>query len=599
MNTLYNILSTTSETNAAFELKLYAFLQEYEKHRISSDALHKLESLIDGIYNTEPNINTITEELIGQTLQIDDYDLQRLYLELVYYIVGKRHAEDSQNVTIHKLDKWGDCVMQHGFYLGFDLTRNDVERLINDIQAIPSYIANNSRDINLRYSEFANYYQTDFNNYQTDDELIKKISPYNDGAYTELPESISVILLYCQKHQWYDLWLKIYDFLMYVPLQGAMVYGISMIEDILGIIRAVNGSTATIKHSKVLSYLLNRRAFTLILNQEDLLERQTHNEQLDTNLIECAKEFLAEWYSHKQANIEECVFANLMHSFSPEEIITWMSRMYDMASNKRGHYRDCEIRLLNEYYKIIQHNTDITTVQIDNFNLHALLYYVSHVEIERLSKEKCEALIRDICQHLYTDERMYLTWGFDNESFAQMRAVYACLNKSGMNGIDMAKEQVALYDKSTLETQIQIQSAHKYWLAILILKVEDSETALNDFAEVEQFIFETTNTMAKGGRQEYLLPLLIGEAVAMELVKDYDKDGRRLKDEYEANIIKNVDNILLKLTILSLNEGDLNESNKEKIQDQIQKEWDNAKSLNPRNPNINRCEEYIGILNRE
>ena len=586
----YNIFSSCMESNAAFEMQLLEVIHAYNTGCLTDIPLDVLNQEADKVYREEPDINSYGEERIKELFSIEEYDKQRLILELIYYIVGKRWTAQSNQITLEKLDHWGDAVMRYGFYKGLNLTRDDILRLIEHINNDPKYIEDNSRDVNYRRKEYAKRYQDLFGINQTEDEIIEKIHPDNDGAYTELPESVTTMVHCSIKNEWFDLWLAIYDLLGYAPLQGRIIYDLKTIEQVLGAILVEKDQHTT--RRKIFAHMLSNRAFELFINQQDLLERNTQNNYFTPSQLKKAQEGLRNWKEHKNEYINGFVDL-LLGTFSTDEVLSWLSKKERNAASKRGVYKERDLSLIHDIWTAIQTQKEIVPIDVEKSDLNTLLAYVYNVDIAKLSKDTCGKIIRAICKHIYTDEHMYIGWDFSDESIGQMRAVYSCLEKSGLSGIGLAQSNIPITEgyNATIDKHFRLQFAHKVWLSVLMLQAEASDDPVNEFAWNEKFMFECAYKLDVDMMDYYMLPCLIGEAVVLQITKEHGKEW--LKDKYEEKLIDTINDLMLVIIVLSLNEGNISDANKQKVTQRLNKEWDTAVAMNPRNPNIKICEQYI------
>lgn len=453
------------------------------------------------------------------------------------------------------------------------LTREDITRFMRDLQNDPSYITANIRDIHHRSPEYADFCQKEFGEGQTETDIIKKIYPYHDGAYTELPDCIETIVHSCIMNGWYDLWLALYELLGYAPLQGRIVYDLHKPEQLEKVIAAEKDKP--VKHRKIFASLLCHRAFELFASPQDPEHTQKKEEAT------CMHTFVSEL---------------LLAIHTPDEVISWLSQKEREAAGKRGIYKKRDVKVINAIWQNIHSQEKALDITVENSDLNALLSYVYHTDMNTLSVDKCCEIIRAICKHIYTSEHMDVNWDCSNESFEKMRAVDACLVKSGLCGINLAETNMPVTEgyKATTESRIKLQRAHKIWLSALMLQAESSDDPVNEFARNEGFIFQCAYKSDVDLMDYYLLPFLIGETVVKQIVKGHGTEW--LKDQYEAKLINTVNDLMLVVIVLSLNDGVISEANKQNLLYRIEKEWKTAKAMNPHNQNNERCEQYINSL---
>ena len=575
------LFSSRSETNLANELDLIDFVQQNGSGYLEQSDSKLLAEQVKYIYETEPNINTYREEQIGEIFHVDNWKKQHLILELIYFLVGKKHIADVETITLEKLDKWGDCVMQHGFYLGYQLSNEDIDRLLKGLPL--DYIIRYSRDVNLRGREWEQACKGDFNEELSDDEIIGHINIYNDGAYTSLPESVDTILYYINRSQDHQHWLELYNLLTYVPLQGRLIYGIQTIEDCIDIIRAE--SKHNVHRRKVFAYLMRKRIFDLFIQEQDLLERNADNEYLSDEQRVIGESLLRDWNENKQGFAQYIVSTHWPIFFSADEMIVWLSVKYNQMQSMRGIYKKRHGETLQLIEGIAFDVYEFKGINIEDKPLATILYFISHVRISE--KGQCGQIIQNICKKIYNEEHLYLFWQLDEDSLTQMRAAYTCLMNSELNGIEIVYPYISLLDanNTTNEQVIRTHQGNKWWLSVLMLKTEESES-YEEFMEYANVLLKCAKKCQILLHEYYLLPFLVAEIIAMEIIREG-------KDTFEQRLINEIDDIIFVVSVLTINNGKLSEENKALLQRKVQEKWEASKKEATFNRNIEACERYI------
>lgn len=572
------LFCSRSETNLASELNLLDYLQRYNNGLLNNVDTKLLEDQVNYVYENEPNVNTYREEQIGEIFNIQNYSDQSILLELIYFLVGKKHNEDIEPITFEKLDKWGDCVMQHGFYLGYELKKDDICRLLKELQL--DYILRYSRDVDLRGREWERLCKDDFNEQLDEDDIIAKINLYNDGAYTALPESVDTLLFYINKNQDWKNWLELYNLLTYVPLQGTLIYSIKTIEDCIEIIKAE--SRDNVHYRKVFAYLMRKRIFDLFVQEQDLLERNANNGNLNDEKKNLAALILREWNESKHEFVSQIVNLHWKIFFSADEMIVWMSDKYSHMQSMKGIYKKRHSETLQLIERVI---FDIYNyfngITIEDKKLSVLLYYISHIEITE--KGKCNQIIDSICKKIYTEEHLYLPWQLDEESLNIMRAVYKCLDCSELNGKIISEQYISQINKDG--NSIRTHQGNKWWLSVLMLKIEES-ACYEEFMNYAEILFDGAKKSSFLLQENYLLPFIIAEIITIEVVN-------KAKNIFEKRLIHEIDDIIFILSILTANNGDISNENKSLLKEKVQKTWEEAKRNNRFNRNIEICEKYL------
>ncbi len=575
------LFSSRSETNLANELDLIDFVRQYSCGNLERIDSKLLNEQVKYIYETEPNVNDYREENVGEIFSVHDYKEQSLLLELIYFLVGKKHIDDAEPVTLEKLDKWGDCVMQHGFYLGYELKAQDISRLLKDLKL--EYIIRYSRDVNLRGREWEQVCKDDFNEKLSDDEIISRINIYNDGAYTELPESVDTLLYYINRNLYFEYWLELYNLLTYVPLQGRLIYSIHTIEDCIDIISAE--SKHNVHHRKVFAYLMRKRIFDLFVQEQDFIERNADNEYLSDEQREIGVSLLKGWNKNKQGFAQYIVSTYWPDFFSADEMIVWLSSKDTQKQSMRGVYKKRYGEALQLVERIAFDVYDFKGISIEDKNLATILYFISHEQISK--KGQCEQIIQNICKKIYNEEHLYLQWHLDDDSLEQMRSVYACLENSGLNGVEIVHPYISPLDANNVSTEqvIRIHQGNKWWLSVLMLKTEESES-YDELMSYMETLFNCARKCDFLLHENYLLPFLIAEIIVVEIIKE-------AKDVFEQRLINEIEDIIFVVSVLTTNNGNLSEENKALLQRKVQERWENAKKEATFIRNIEACEKYI------
>lgn len=591
MNKIYQILSTRLESYMEFDLRLLRFIEQYEAGEVHVNQ-ELLDACVRKVIEEKPNMNDFREEQIGEIFQIENYDQERLLLELIYYIAGRQMAKDISKVTLQDLDEWGDCVMQHGFYIGFNLNQKEIDRLINEARTLPHYYLSNVSDVNMRNAEFVKYCKDNFGDELSEDEILGNLNIYNDGASTALPESIDTILYYCIKNEYYDLWLRIYEELEYAPLQGAMIYGVKTVEYALALVDAENKKQ--VKRRKVFASLMRKRLFNLFIEQEDVIESNTKNEFVIAEYKKEIEEVLRAWRDNKKDYIWHFTEALLLPTFTTDELQQWLSDRTYFASNKKGIYKQREIELINQIDEHVRMLGKGVDVNIKNMKLRDLFYHVSHADITKLTPATCNQLIDLICEHIYTEKEMYISWCFDDESLSIMRAVYSCFQESESKDIDKAAPYIVTYEgyKSFCDQSIRLLRGQNLWLSIMMVGLEN-DVNVDEFKQRAEVLFKYALMCDYDIIDYFLLPFLISEAIVIDYIQKTDGALIALKDDFEARLIATINDLIFVLCVLSQNEGHLSQANRDMLKERIDKEWINTKNMNPYNPNIRFCDEYI------
>ena len=591
---LYRILCTHLETNAAFELRLFNYIRDFKDGCVNNLSRGTIDEQVNYIIEHEPNINYYNEDKVGEIFGIADYEKQRLVLELIYYLVGERLLTTSSTVSLDQLGKWEDCGMQYGFFLSYILKKSDIKRLISEIPLQSDYILNNSRECSASREEFIRCCKFDLNPERSDDEIIDNINLYNDGAYVSLPLGIDMLENNVLKEGYYDLWLQIYKTLHYVPLQGCLIYKLHTIKDCIEVLNEEKKNN--VEHRKVFAFLMRKRVFELLKQEPDLLKRNAGNEELDEDARKQASTFLKEWNQKKEEYIKSIITESWLNSFNADEMLEWLSTTHRQSLNMRGIYQIMNIEALNLIESVEFENRDYINIDLTNKDVNTLIYYIAHVK-NLSNKKSCAYYVENLCNKIYTEKNLYVPWLMNEECIKEMRAVYACLNESECNGLELAKQHFNDKNegyKSSIGESMRVHQGNKIWLSILMLRTESNES-VDEFMECANYLLECAEKCDSMLSENYLMPFGIAESLVVQLINT-------AKDEFEKQLINRIYDIVFVVSILMINKGNLDEENKIELAKRIAKEWKTAKYMTTFTYNIEYCEQYMkdcGLINEQ
>lgn len=541
----------------------------------------EFDNLVNEICKKQPNINDIDEKRINRV-----FPKRKLFSDreacknLVYYQVGKQMHKEKTSFSLEDFRKWGDACMAYTFCWGCQLSKEVLSNLIGDLET--DKVLHDSRSCEFRKDELETYCKNEFNLNQSDDELISKINMYNDGSYVELPVEVDVLLGYFEKEKHFDLWLKLYDILAYVPLQGGIICYLNTIEDCLSILKEEECNP--VQHHKVFAYLMRERCYELLHREADLIERNTMNEYIkDSNNKKLAQEINDQWIE-KQPKLTEDVFNWWKKAFNTQEIIIWVGKKRANTYGRDPKYFEKELLLIGDIEGRLK-SEDIDDSKWDSLDLRNLLS-IANVLADNFSHSKAEHLIDRICDCIY-NEKHYKRWGFSEIEFNEMRAVCKCLSLSEMDGLCLMQKYRKITEgyKVNIEDCYQMSASDTMWFSILLLQLEIKW----DAQQFKRVVNEMLRLMESniGTDDDYFLPCCIAELLVCSI-------NDETKEWYEINLIKYIPQVSFVLRVLFANKGEMKDKAKKLLQKRIQ-EWDlellTNRNLNAQNKNS--LSEYV------
>lgn len=554
-----------TESNLIAEVSLAEAIEKYKTNNYFSKGNQaKFLAIVNRIVNEQPDLNVWNEEEIGFAFGCNKYEEQRLILDLAYYEAGRILSKDSCQATLENFQKWEDCTMMHGFFLGYEISKDILAHLLTSLEGTIEKILLQSRCFHQEKEDLIKFCYTELANDKTDDSIIELINCYNNGEYTELPLYISALGYFIVRDEHYDLYIQLMECLIYFPLQGSLLYFLHTVEDCIKIQKLIEGKE--LKRKKVLLYLLRERLFQLMHEQPDFLERNAKNEYLkDSDVPKRAEAMLKSWDENISAYAAKAV--NIwIKQFGYDELTEWLSRKQVQMSYKNLKICKKEISIVDILNKEIYSHCSLPELSIDDKSLDTLYNYVLKSVGTDYGPKYYGFLIETICQQIYA-ERYLKPFSLNDETFDLLRALYFCLEKSSLDGVELMKryripDEGFLCDESKNKLPY---AADTVWLSVLVLQTETIED-VNIFRERIDILFRFSRISSPHMPDYYFLPFYIAEMVATQVHKS-------VKDDFEGRLIVSISNIAFVLRVLSANEGELSEKNKAALKLRVDAEW--------------------------
>ena len=469
-----------------------------------------------------------------------------------------------QYPTLDDLDELNDTIT-HVEWLAYVVEESHLHSLVDEVKKKGLDVLRATKTFHTSSEELVRFCRKELTDSLSDEEVIAKITPYDDGAYTRLPEYVDILAALIWKQHLYVLWVRLVEILNYFPLQGALLYDIKTVNECQIIIDCINDNE-TISRRKVLLYLLRERMFELMRQEIDYLNTNSEDDELDEQIRLLAEEEKAKWADTIKV-ITAAFYEKMLVAFGIEDMIEWYSKKYTQAKRKSAKYAKYEFETLSMLDGYLEKSIVWSELFCEKYSLDALLYLAKKAsEADNQPKEFYVSLIDNITQHIYTD-RGYIVPTVSEDTINCMREVYSCVIKSnkdwtGVSDYYHPKEKKD--DEEYYKALFRAQVGDGFWLATLLLM--GGETNNQDLFNkvVSQMIEYCDDTLSSN--DAYFLPLYIGEIVVSQIFMDR-------KDEYECAVIDNVERISLTLRALSANAGIVSDKVKQKLKNK-KEEWD-------------------------
>lgn len=503
-------------------------------------------------------------------------DIIRKYLHsrtsnnLLQAILDISKLEDLQKTmgpkrpTLDDLDELNDTIT-HVEWLAYIVEESHLNSLVEEVRSKGLDVLRATKAFHTTSDELVKFCRKELADSLSDDEMIVKITPYDDGSYTRLPEYVGVLAGVIWKQRLYYLWIQLVDILKYFPLQGALLYDIKTVNECLNIIDRIY-CNETISRKKVLLYLLRERMFELMRQEIDYLHTNSEDEEQEEKIRILAKEEALGW----EAQINEvsaAFFEKMLATFGIEDMIEWYSKKYTEAKRKSAKYAKYEFESLARLDGYLEMSIVWSELACERYSLDALLYLAKKASVaDNQPTDFYVSLIDNITKHIYSDKG-FMVPTVSEDTINCMRDVYACVIKSekdwtGLSDIYHPKDKKD--DEEYYKALFRAQTGDGFWLATLILMGGETNNP-SLFNKVVSQMFEYCNEPLSSN-DAYFLPLYIGEIVVSQIFLDS-------KDEYECNVIDKIERISLTLRALSANAGAVSDQVKEKLKNKNE-QWD-------------------------
>lgn len=564
------IYSYKSESNLMYELHLLDAINKLLQGRFfDREQEESFKELVKWIVETKPGLNDIPEKEIGKRFHVRKYEKKQILKDLAFYEVGKIYSEMPNPVQLSDFAFFSEH-MEHGFYLSYESKRKDLQNIVNSIDGKDDDFLIHCRSMNDRREDFIAYCKKNLDDNKSDAEIIGMMNPYNCGDYIELPMGVYDASYQLIRGGYLDLYAMLLTRLYYFPLQGAMLCWLHNAEEGYVVWEELDKQNPV--RLNVIEYLLRDRILKLLADESEMLERNTRNEYVSDKDRQVGNELLDEW--NKKAESLACYLVDLsVKRFGEEETSVWYSKHLSKLSGRAPKFVRHEAKTLENVEKCMQPRLDLRKVQLKSKDLNTLLYYAKVAsESNSLAKDFFIALVETICQHVYND-RYVQPLKLDDASFMVMRCVYRCILKGGVDGLSvMAKfRQADSVSQNDYSIGFRQAMGDSVWLPILLLMTEEIEdkdyfrSVVNRLAGLARFDKSLFN-------DNYFVSFYLAELIVLQVLKEE-------KDAYEQYLITDVCNLYHVLRILSANDGDMSDKNRETLKKRVIAEWEYEKRL--------------------
>lgn len=450
--------------------------------------------------------------------------------------------------SLDDLDLYEESITRSQWF-AYTLDRDILSALVDDVKAKGLDVLRASSSFNIDKDELVRYCREELSDVYSDADIISKITPYDDGAYTRVPGYLNVLSCLVLRQGYLDLWLDLLNSLKYFPIQGVLLYRLHTVKECKQVITSLD-IMESFGRKQVVLYLLRDRMFEIMIKEHDYLQSNSKNETLPDDVRQMAEEELSKWQESIDERIEEMISVFYKY-FSAQQMCEWYVSKLAHAKRKAEKYAQMDFYALNKIEPHIARNLDIRKIDFESSTLEALTYYAKKVT-EGLDAEKVLLgfLLVNITKRIYT-EKSFTTPNLNDATLENMRCIYECIIKEGGDWLHVSAEyepkevsDTEQYYSSLFRSQI----GDSYWLSILLLMCEKTED-IEYFKKVCERLYSVCKC-DQSTLDSLFLPAYLGEVLVVQIFKD-------LKDEYEATLIETIKRISLLMRILSANDGEM------------------------------------------
>lgn len=579
----YKLYASRTESNLKSELDLLKAISDYQRDASImgiSDA--DIQELVNHILESRPDRNQMQAEEIKRRFNVQGYNECRLILDVVYYLVGRKWSEDKSKHTIKEL-AFSEENMWHGFYLGFSMSHEELAALANQIDASDELFLLRCRSMTVDRDLFVNFCRQELGENKTDEEIISKISHYNDGSYIELPPGVATLSSIILKEDALDIWTELLCDLRYFPLQGSIIYSLNTIEQCMEVweILAKKGYG----RFKVVAYLLRDQMQRLMVKETEMLERNAQSDQLDKADVEYGQNLLKEWNLKFDDNTQRLVKL-WIDALGIQETAKWFSNEMGRLAGRPAKFVEYDTKVVAAIEKFIKPCVELSNQSIGAADYQTLTFYMK-VAAERGEKsEVCRELVSSFCRLTY-NSRYIPQLKLEEQTFDLLRNIYTCVLLSRIDGMSMVMSERYPMEGYHVDWDKAFRScsADSIWFSVLLLQTETTGD-IEYFWRIIDNLFRCANYERSTVTDYYFMPFYIAEIIVVQIIQDQ-------KDKFENMLINRIGNLHFALRVLTANEGVLSKENWEALRLRCKYEWPLEKELT-----IKQMQEQTDYLER-
>lgn len=545
----------------------FQLLDEIEKHQQGKPGLWQkhaaaIDELAQGIMKGELTRYNLDDEYVAQKCGIGEgYELY-VICDLAFYLAGCNATKKEGKLNLDYLE-WVEENMDSGFYVGFNPRQEVLMEMVKSIERKALEIASRSRDMESRERSLKGFCE-ELEKETDEDSIIGRINHFNDGSYVELAQDIKALSYLLKRREYWNEYYQLLKNLRYFPLQGSLIIGLRNSADVFAVISQVVSNMGR----KSLHYLLREQFFKIIFEEGAVLRGNAEEKTLKDSDREYIRHLLEVFEKEKEERIE-AVVDFWLRIFGKEEMTVWLSRKRAESEQKHEKYGKPGLEIVEMMEGEVKLSTeDIKGFQFDNKDFASLLTLAAKTEDSDVCKALMEAFVKNIfSDHSYPATRLDAKW------FEQVRIIYRCLKKSGLDGLDLLNEVRSPIEGFKVDLGASMRGIRQeaYWLAMLMLSLEESGDQ-ELFGKYVDLLFKDTRYSIDSLTDDVFTPYYVAELLVSQMMSEK-------KDEFEKRVIEEIPYLVFVIRVLTANEGKMADEVRALLKKRIQKEWEVERKL--------------------
>ena len=296
--------------------------------------------------------------------------------------------------------------------------------------------------------------------------------------------------------------------------------------------------------------------------------------------------YLAEWNDSIEA-ITTDVFTYLAEQLKLSDCSEWFSRKQTQYADGDARFVGFEQKAVSMIGQAIKELANPKKWKVADADINTLFFYIRQTDKRQITAHRSKILMEAVFNRLYS-EKCYCQIELNSDTLNLFRLSYRCLSDSSLNPIEMLHPHNRYLDGYLHDFGMcaRIARGDSFWFSMLLLGAGESK----DTESIDKYLGLLFHRIAglTLHEKDYFLPLYIAELVVTQAMTT-------VKNKFEEYIINNIPHLGLVLTILSANDGIMDQPIKEMLQSRISTEWAAEEQLliREKDPNIELINKYI------